>query len=82
MATTTKVKTITGYAPLARFYAELSEQPIGSIPRVPEIPSPYAYSPVHLVSDWRGVPVIIVETRHRRYEVFRVSGPLGPVDDD
>ena len=79
--TTVKVKTITGYAPLARFLAEVSEHPIGSIPRT-EIPSPYASGPTHMVSDWRGVPVIIVKTRHRRYEVFRVSGPLDALEEE
>jgi hypothetical protein len=65
-----RIKIVTGHAAHARFLAEVSEEPIGTIDRRPEIPSPHAYSPNHPVWDWNGVPVIIVETRHRRYEVF------------
>ena len=80
----TRVKVITGYAAHARFNAEIAEADwnIGTIPRQPQIPSPYAYSSSHVVSRWQGIPVIIVETRHRRYEVFRVDGPIGPRDLD
>ena len=79
----TRIKVITGYAAHARFTGEIAEEDfnIGTIPRQLQIPSPYAYSPVHVVSRWRGTPVIVVETRHRRYEVFRVAGPIGPRED-
>lgn len=69
-----KIKTITSYAGNARFFAELAEEPIGFIPKQKQIPSPYAYSPTHTVYDWNGQPVIQVETKHKYYEVFNVSG--------
>ena len=75
----TRLKVITSYTGLARFLAECGEKPIGSVPS--EIRTPYAYSQTHVVWDWAGVPVIIPETRHRRYEVYRVDGPLGPIDE-
>lgn len=75
-----KIKTITSYAGHARFLAECAEEPAGRIDRIPEIPSPYAYSPDWTVWDWNGTPVVIVETSHRRYEVFKVLGPVTPVE--
>lgn len=66
-----RIAVVVGHAPLARFMATLSEQPIGEIPRT-SIPSPYAFSPVHMVWDLNGRPVILVETRHRRHEVYEV----------
>ena len=79
--TVKRVKVLPGYAAHARFLADVSEDPIGSIPRQAQIPSPYAYSPTHTVWSWDGRPIIIVETRHRRYEVFTVDGPLSPVEE-
>ncbi len=66
-----KIKTITGYAADARFWAETGNS-IGYIPRQKNIPSPYAYSPVHLVFKYKDTAIIHVETSHRRYEVFSV----------
>jgi hypothetical protein len=74
-----RIKVVTGYAAHARFLAEVSEEPIGTIDRRPEIPSPYAFSPDHPVWNWNGVQVIVVETRHRRYEVFKVEGQINPL---
>lgn len=79
MNTLTRVAVIIGHAAHARLNAQMDEQPIGEIPR--QIPQPYAYSPTHYVYAWRGVPVIVCETKHRRYEVFRVDGPLLPVEN-
>lgn len=73
-----RLRVVIGHSGLARFMAEI-EGPIGSVPR--EVPTPYAYGPTHAVWSWRGVPVVIAETRHRRHEVFRVEGPIGPVDN-
>lgn len=73
-----RLRVIASHAGLARFMAEVTG-PVGSIPR--EIHTPYASGPTHAVWNWRGVPVIVAETRHKRYEVFRVEGPLGPVDN-
>ena len=67
-----RVKTITGYAPHARFLAEVDEEPLGEIPKPPEIPSPYAFSRSSLVWNWQGKRVIEFETRHRRYEFYEV----------
>lgn len=78
--TLARVRVLPSYAAHARFLAETSEAPMGEIPRVASIPSPYAYSPTHMVWDWQGTPIIIVETAHRRYEVFHVVGPIQPVD--
>lgn len=71
-----RLRVLTGYAAHARFNAEIAESDFYAyeIARIPSIPSPYAYSPTHTVSLWRGVPIIIVETKHRRYEVFDVTG--------
>jgi hypothetical protein len=33
-----------------------------------------------LVDHMARAPVVIAETEHRRYDVFRVEGPLGPVE--
>ena len=49
--------------------------PIGYLPRQDDIPSPYAYSPTHIVYDHAG-PVIIVETAHKVYDVFEVCPDL------
>ena len=67
-----KVKTITSYTGHARFIAELDKFQIGFIPRQP-INSPYCYSPSHIVHQYKGMPVILVETKHKHYEVFKVS---------
>lgn len=75
----TRIKVITGYAPLARFLAEMEEGYVGEIPRV--IPTPYSYSQTHVVMNWQGTPVIVAETRHRRYEVFQVEGPISPLEE-
>lgn len=81
--TLTRIKVITSYAAHARWLAEMPETDwnVGTIPRQLQIPSPYAYSPMHPVSRWNGQHVIVVETRHKRYEVFRVDGPIGPVEE-
>jgi hypothetical protein len=87
----TRVRVITGYAPLARFLATLDGAEIGPdyvgtilgvIPRQPQIRSPYAYSPDHTVYGLHGQPVIQIETAHRRYEIFRVEGPILPVESE
>lgn len=80
-----RIKTLTSHAGHARFLAEVADAPLGTIPdgvrAAHGIPSPYAYSPTWSVLDRDGTPVVIFETRHRRYEVFTVEGPLGPVEE-
>ena len=66
-----RLKVVTGYAAQARFYRDVGKQ-LGYIPRQKQIPSPYCYSPTHLVYLWKGKAIIIVETRHRRNEIFEV----------
>lgn len=62
---------ITGYAARARYGAEISEDFIGWIPR--QIGSPYSSGPSHGVhTDQKRGSVIIVETKHRCYDVFAV----------
>lgn len=75
----TKLRTIVGHAAHARYLAGLSPEPLGWIPRVAEIPSPYAYSPEHVV--WSlpakalraGWGVFWVETKHRHYTFYSVD---------
>ena len=75
-----RIKTVTGYAADARWFAELGE-PLGYIPRQSDIPSPYAYAPSHVVYAWRGRAVIHVETKHRRYEVYDVPRSMIHADE-
>jgi hypothetical protein len=76
-----RLKVVTGHAPLARFMAECSDEPVRETPRVRAIPSPYAFSPVHPVWSWKGREVIIVETRHLRHEVFDATTlPTAPAE--
>ena len=78
-----RVKVLSGYAAHARFLAELDDELIGYVPH--QIPSPHRYNPVHAVNRWRGrgKHVIVVETAHRRYEVYQViAGPVLTTDED
>lgn len=70
----TRVKRITGQSAYARFLAETTD--FGHVARVPEIPSPYAYSPEWMVYDWAGRRVIVRETLHRRFDVFEVPATV------
>lgn len=75
--TITKIKTITSHAGYARFLATLtSEDPIGTIPR--KIHTPYAYGPTHIVWALGDKQVFTAEVRHKRYEVWEVTGELDP----
>ena len=62
-----RLKTITSHTGKARFLAECVD--FGYIPRS-DIPSLYTYSPTHTVYRWNGLSTIIVETRHKHYEVW------------
>ena len=69
-----RIKRITSHSGHARFLATLLDTPF-RIART-DIPSPYAYSPEHVVyEDEKGRFVFIVETSHKRYDVFVV--PVG-----
>ena len=76
-----RIKVINGYAASARFHANVSEQPLGYIARQP-IQSPYCSGPSHVVWDWAGQSIIIVETKHRRYEVFAVPPSMIEPNED
>jgi len=65
-----RLKAINSHAGIGRFYAECGDH-VGEIPRQ-DIPSPYAYSPVHPVFLYKGKPVIVVEVKHKTYAVFSV----------
>lgn len=66
----TRIKRINSHAGHARFLA-MCKITSKRIPRVREIPSPYAYSPDHtLFIDDKGRHVFIVETAHKQYDVF------------
>ena len=76
-----RIKRITSHAGHAQFLFDCAQDGddckiLGYIPRHPEIPSPYAYSPDHEVYQYNGQPVIVVETMHKRYDVFLVTEPL------
>ena len=73
-----RIKVINGYAPLSRFQAELSEDPVGEIPRS-DIKTPYSYAPNHLLYKWNERNVFICETKHKRYEVFEWTGKVDPL---
>lgn len=83
----TRIKTINSHVGHARFLAQCDLEDsgdlviLGTIPRHSEIPSPYAYSQEHVVYRYAGIPVIIVETRHKHYEVFQVSETIRPVKE-
>ena len=80
MNTLKRIKVLSGYAAHARFNAELADEPRGWIER--QIKEPYRSGPTHVVCDWNGKPVIIVETAHRRYEVMEVSGPIAQTESE
>lgn len=66
------LKSINSYTGYGRIISEFDEEPVGYIPRVQDIPSPYAYSPTDIVYKWNGKNVISRETKHKYYQVFEV----------
>ena len=85
-----KIRTITSYAGHARFLAECTDTPAGwiadDVRQDHGIRSPYVFSPDWTVYTWTmpatgtAQPVVIFETSHKRYEVFRVHGPVNPIE--
>jgi hypothetical protein len=66
-----RILRITSHAGHYRYLDTLTNA--GYIVRQSDIPSPYAYSPTHVVyHDPKRGDVFIVETSHKRYDVFRV----------
>ncbi len=78
-----RVKVATGHAAHARFLQHIDEVPIGQIPRQRDIPSPYAFSPVDIVWNWKGKRIIGHETSHARFEFFEIPTDMtiSPVED-
>lgn len=77
-----RIKRITSHVGLIRYMFTICDTS-RTIPRL-DIPSPYAFSSTHVVYvDSNGVLVFIVETAHKKYDVFRVpaTSPLSfPAD--
>jgi hypothetical protein len=73
-----RIKRITSHTGYCRFLAECEVNgfEVGVIPRQPDIPSPYAYSPEWAVYQWSGKKVVIRETAHRQYDVFEVPAEM------
>jgi len=73
---------VTGYSALARYRATLLRDgnPIGFIPRM--VGSPYSSGPSHCVFlDPKRGRVIIVETAHRRYDIYGGIEQVFDTDD-
>jgi len=71
-----RILTINSYFRLGMFMANI-EGPIGEILRNNELPSPYAYSQTHNVYLTTAADkVIIVETKHRHFEVFKLDNEI------
>jgi hypothetical protein len=83
-----KLKTITSHVGYGRFLAELPADaegwliPVGYLPRVKSIPSPYASSPVDIVYAWNGTNIITREVKHKVYEVFAVPADVTIFGDE
>lgn len=71
----TRIRVLSGYTANARYRANEKVRHYGYVPRnlCEHIPSPYFSSPVIEVSVIKsGLRVVIIETKHARYEVFCV----------
>lgn len=73
-----RLKVITSHVGVSRWLAECThysndEMAIGWLPRDENVPSPYAYSPVDIVTVWRDKPVVIREVAHKRWYVFALA---------
>jgi hypothetical protein len=68
-----RIKRITSHSGHARYLAGLTSTTLVT-PRIAAIPSPYAFSATHQVyQNELGQYVIIVETAHKQYDVFRLN---------
>lgn len=81
--TPARLTTLVGYSALARYMARLPEDPLGEIPCTREYPAArYSFGPSYTVyGSPMGVGVVLIETAHRRFEVWTVDPasvqPLG-----
>lgn len=73
---------ITSHVGLSRFLATVDGEFCGWIART-DIPSPYASGPTHGVyNDPKRGKVIVVETAHKRFDVFAIGDePIFATDD-
>jgi hypothetical protein len=70
-----RVKRITSHVGIGRYLH--GRDTAGYIVRQTDIPSPYTWGPTHLVyTDAKHGRVIVVETRHKTYDVFKVPPTL------
>jgi hypothetical protein len=70
-----RVKRITSHVGVSRFLGQ--RETVGFIVRQRDIPSAYASGPTHLVfADPKHTGIIVVETRHKTYDVFAVPPEL------
>ena len=76
-----RIKALTSHAGYGRFLDQCTDTAY-VIPKQADIPSPYAYSPEHVVFQHEAQYVIVVETRHKRYEVFSVTQDMLQVSED
>ena len=72
------VRTERSHSGHARLLGDLERGPDGfplvvrEVPKPSNVPSPYRYSPEWWVYRYEGVEVVLAETGHRRYQLFRV----------
>jgi hypothetical protein len=79
-----RARVVTGYQAHFRLLTEIPEAPIGWIRDTDRpAPAPYSFGPSRMVVSWHGAPAVILETKHRRYEVWRVpvTVRIYPSDD-
>ena len=76
-----RIKRMTSHAGYARYLAECEDTPF-SIPKQTDIPSPSYFGQSHTVFTYNNRHVIIVETMHKRYDVFAVPSTLLQPRDD
>lgn len=76
MPTLRKLKTIRSHSGHARFLAECSEDVAGTVASS-EVPrDAYHFSPDRSVYVWNGRTVVILEARHRCFEVWEVPASM------
>lgn len=76
------LKTARTYGDFGALRRAMSDEPIGYIPRVKDIPSPYASSPTDLVYDWDGKKVITREVKHKVFQVLEVPADVKIYKDE
>lgn len=82
MTTTRRLLRLSSHAAHARYLAELPDDPCGWIAWPRDIPSPFACGPSKAVwSDPKRGPVVVIETAHRTFDVYAVTGTIYPTDD-